>query len=212
MSFRNHFFKIILLGDMGVGKTALLDRYVNKRFSGHYKNTIGIDFLTKALEMEGRFITLQIWDTAGQERFLSLSQHYFRGADFCFLVIDVTNPKSFKNLEIWYQEFIKHAGTEDSSSIPFFVLANKIDVDEEVDLKEVENWCESHNDILLFRTSAKTAENVEQAFTTALQFVLKQQRHSKIVESPLIPAAEFNVNLSLTEEKTQTKGIRCCGD
>jgi len=86
--------KVVLLGESGVGKTALLDRYVNKQFTS-YKSTIGADFCTCEMEIDDKFITLQIWDTAGQERFHSLGKLFFRGADCCLLVFDLAEKNLY---------------------------------------------------------------------------------------------------------------------
>ncbi|KAH2036608.1 hypothetical protein KXW85_002061 [Aspergillus fumigatus] len=88
--------KVIILGDSGVGKTSLMNQYVNKKFSASYKATIGADFLTKEVLVDDRLI----WDTAGQERFQSLGVAFYRGADCCVLVYDVNNSKSFEALDI----------------------------------------------------------------------------------------------------------------
>jgi len=92
--------KVIILGDSGVGKTSLMNQYVNKRFSHQYKATIGADFLTKEVMVDDRLVTMQLWDTAGQERFQSLGVAFYRGADCCVLVYDVNNAKSFEMLEV----------------------------------------------------------------------------------------------------------------
>merc|ERR1712164_98314 len=88
--------KLIILGDSGVGKTSLMNQYVNKKFSKQYKATIGADFLTKEVMIDDKLVTMQIWDTAGQERFQSLGVAFYRGADSCVLVYDVTDSKSFE--------------------------------------------------------------------------------------------------------------------
>ncbi|KUF84732.1 Ras-related protein Rab-7a [Phytophthora nicotianae] len=85
--------KLIILGDSGVGKTSLMNQYVNQKFSNQYKATIGADFLTKEIMLDDKLVTMQIWDTAGQERFQSLGVAFYRGADACVLVYDITNPK-----------------------------------------------------------------------------------------------------------------------
>ncbi|XP_021573009.1 ras-related protein Rab-7a isoform X2 [Carlito syrichta] len=90
--------KVIILGDSGVGKTSLMNQYVNKKFSNQYKATIGADFLTKEVMVDDRLVTMQIWDTAGQERFQSLGVAFYRGADCCVLVFDVTAPNTFPTL------------------------------------------------------------------------------------------------------------------
>merc|ERR1712078_475636 len=86
--------KVIILGDSGVGKTSLMNQYVNKKFSTQYKATIGADFLTKEVMVGDRLVTMQIWDTAGQERFQSLGVAFYRGADACVLVFDVNVAKT----------------------------------------------------------------------------------------------------------------------
>ncbi|KAI8532970.1 hypothetical protein RHMOL_Rhmol11G0259400 [Rhododendron molle] len=105
-SRRRTLLKVIILGDSGVGKTSLMNQYVNKKFSNEYKATIGADFLTKEVHFEDRLFTLQIWDTAGQERFQSLGVAFYRGADCCVLVYDVNEMKSFDNLNNWREEFL----------------------------------------------------------------------------------------------------------
>ncbi|GAY57298.1 hypothetical protein CUMW_178350 [Citrus unshiu] len=128
-SRRRTLLKVIILGDSGVGKTSLMNQYVNKKFSNQYKATIGADFLTKEVQFEDRLFTLQIWDTAGQERFQSLGVAFYRGADCCVLVYDVNSMKSFDNLNNWREEFLIQASPSDPDNFPFVVLGNKIDVD-----------------------------------------------------------------------------------
>ncbi|KAJ5337884.1 hypothetical protein N7452_004612 [Penicillium brevicompactum] len=111
--------KVIILGDSGVGKTSLMNQYVNKKFSGSYKATIGADFLTKEVLVDDRLVTMQIWDTAGQERFQSLGVAFYRGADCCVLVYDVNNSKSFEALDSWRDEFLIQASPRDPESFPF---------------------------------------------------------------------------------------------
>ena len=113
--------KVIILGDSGVGKTSLMDQYVNRKFSNQYKATIGADFLTKEITIDDKQVTLQIWDTAGQERFQSLGVAFYRGADACVLVYDVTNQNSFKTLETWRDEFLIQASPRDCDNFPFLL-------------------------------------------------------------------------------------------
>uniref|UniRef100_A0AAX7SSG3 RAB7A, member RAS oncogene family n=1 Tax=Astatotilapia calliptera TaxID=8154 RepID=A0AAX7SSG3_ASTCA len=121
--------KVIILGDSGVGKTSLMNQYVNKKFSNQYKATIGADFLTKEVMVDDRLVTMQIWDTAGQERFQSLGVAFYRGADCCVLVFDVTAPNTFKTLDSWRDEFLIQASPRDPENFPFVVLGNKIDLE-----------------------------------------------------------------------------------
>jgi len=159
--------KVIILGDSSVGKTSLMNQYVSKRFTTSYKATIGADFCTKEVVVDDRVVTMQIWDTAGQERFQSLGVAFYRGADCCVLVYDVTSPNSFKNLDSWREEFLIQAGPKDPDHFPFVVLGNKMDLENrQVSTRRAQQWCQSKNDIPHFETSAKDGINVETAFET----------------------------------------------
>eukprot|EP01135_Chromosphaera_perkinsii_P006594 Nk52_evm19s553 gene=Nk52_evmTU19s553 len=169
--------KVIILGDSGVGKTSLMNQYVNKKFSNQYKATIGADFLTKEVAVDDRLVTMQIWDTAGQERFQSLGVAFYRGADCCVLCYDVTNPKSFETLDSWRDEFLIQASPRDPENFPFVVLGNKVDLENRaVPHKKAQLWCEAKNGIPYFETSAKEAINVEQAFQTIAANALQQEQ------------------------------------
>ncbi|KAG9068508.1 hypothetical protein KI688_010781 [Linnemannia hyalina] len=195
--------KVIILGESGVGKTSLMNQYVNKKFSNQYKATIGADFLTKEVLVDDRLVTMQIWDTAGQERFQSLGVAFYRGADCCVLVYDVNNAKSFETLESWRDEFLIQASPRGPENFPFVVIGNKIDMEEskrmmwdqtmtdlrarsdldiyiydgviEISQKRAMAWCQSKGNIPYFETSAKEAINVEQAFQTIAKNALQQE-------------------------------------
>jgi len=170
--------KVIILGDSGVGKTSLMNQYVNKKFSTSYKATIGADFLTKEVTVDDRIVTLQLWDTAGQERFQSLGVAFYRGADCCVLVYDVNSSKSFDTLDSWRDEFLIQASPRDPESFPFVVLGNKIDVGEErrmISQKRAHAYCQSRGAMPYFETSAKESVNVEQAFEVIARNALLQE-------------------------------------
>lgn len=112
-----------------MGKTSLMNQYVNRRFSSQYKATIGADFLSKEVAVGDRLVTMQIWDTAGQERFQSLGVAFYRGADCCVLVYDVTAPNTFKALDSWRDEFLIQASPRDPEHFPFVVIGNKLDLE-----------------------------------------------------------------------------------
>ncbi|GAB4848315.1 hypothetical protein Ancab_002982 [Ancistrocladus abbreviatus] len=171
--------KVIVLGDVGVGKTSLINQYVHKKFSHQYKATIGADFVTKELQMDGKLVSLQIWDTAGQERFQSLGAAFFRGSDCCVLVYDVNNLKSFESLHHWRYEFIKQTDISDPAKFPFIVIGNKIDVDDGtsrvVAEKRAKEWCESTGSLPYFETSAKEDVNVDAAFVAIATSALSHE-------------------------------------
>ncbi|KAK8935957.1 hypothetical protein KSP39_PZI013565 [Platanthera zijinensis] len=191
-SRRRMLLKVIILGDSGVGKTSLMNQYVNKKFSNQYKATIGADFLTKEIQFEDRLFTLQvgdlifyiIWDTAGQERFQSLGVAFYRGADCCVLVYDVNVMKSFENLNNWREEFLIQASPSDPENFPFVVLGNKIDIDNGnsrvVSEKKARAWCASKGNIPYFETSAKEGFNVEAAFQCIAKNALKNEPEDEI--------------------------------
>jgi len=199
--------KVIILGESGVGKTALMNQYVNKRFSSSYKATIGADFLTKEVMIGDKLITLQIWDTAGQERFQSLGVAFYRGADVCILVYDVTNPKSFEALDTWREEFLVQASPADIENFPFVVLGNKIDRenDRRVPKSKAQAWCKSKgaSPLRYFETSAKEAVQVEAAFQEAAQLALAQEN----TEADFLPET---INLGQAPVGGHTAKSSCC--
>jgi Ras-related protein Rab-7A len=195
--------KVIILGDSGVGKTSLMNQYVNKKFSAQYKATIGADFLTKEVTVDDRLVTMQIWDTAGQERFQSLGVAFYRGADSCVLVFDVIQPKTFDNLDSWRDEFLIQAGPRDPDNFPFVVLGNKVDIDARaVPQKRALAWCQAKGNIPYFETSAKEAINVEQAFQVIARNALKQESEEDIYLPDTI---------DVTEQRS-TSGSSCAGN
>lgn len=199
--------KVIILGDSGVGKTSLMNQYVNRKFSNQYKATIGADFLTKEIMVDDRLVTMQIWDTAGQERFQSLGVAFYRGADCCVLVFDVNNLKSFETLESWRDEFLLQASPRDPDNFPFVVLGNKIDMEEskrQVSQKRAMTWCQQKGNIPYFETSAKEAINVEQAFQTIAKKALSQETEVELY-------SDFPDPIRINSEATKSNwSTGCC--
>jgi len=197
--------KVIILGDSGVGKTSLMNQYVNKKFSAQYKATIGADFLTKEVQVDDRLVTMQIWDTAGQERFQSLGVAFYRGADCCVLVYDVNVQKSFENLDNWRDEFLIQASPNDQENFPFVVLGNKVDVDDGksrvVTEKRAKQWCASKGNIPYFETSAKEDFNVDAAFQCIARNALKNE-----AEEELYIPDTVDINAQTAPKKSQG----CC--
>ncbi|KAJ6774941.1 RAS-RELATED PROTEIN RAB7-LIKE ISOFORM X1 [Salix purpurea] len=178
---RRALLKVIVLGDSGVGKTSLMNQYVYKKFTQHYKATIGADFVTKELQIDDKLVTLQIWDTAGQERFQSLGSAFYRGADCCVLVYDVNVQKSFETLNNWHEEFVKQADPVDPDAFPFILFGNKIDGGSSrmVSEKKARDWCASRGDIPHFETSAKEGYNVNEAFLCVAKMALEGEHEQQ---------------------------------
>jgi len=183
---RKVLLKVILLGNSGVGKTSLMQKWVTQRFNQIYKATIGADFLTKKIEIDGKAVTMQIWDTAGQERYESLGSAFYRGADACVLTFDVTNRESFERLCWWRDKFMLNSkGSSrrlpDNKSPPafFVLLANKIDLEERVvTSEEIVTFCEENGGIQYFEVSAKEGINVDSVFRTIAVQSLKDISYS----------------------------------
>eukprot|EP00484_Ammonia_sp_Unknown_P018333 CAMPEP_0197038296 /NCGR_PEP_ID=MMETSP1384-20130603/15253_1 /TAXON_ID=29189 /ORGANISM="Ammonia sp." /LENGTH=216 /DNA_ID=CAMNT_0042468709 /DNA_START=66 /DNA_END=716 /DNA_ORIENTATION=- len=157
--------KIIIIGDSGVGKTAILHQYVMDKFVQDHKATIGADFLTKEINVDDKVVTLQMWDTAGQERFQSLGNAFYRGADACILVYAINDETSFKQIDSWRQKFVNQANIDSPRKFPFLLLGNKSDLDNErsVSHNQGENYARDH-DMEFSETSALQNSNIEKAF------------------------------------------------
>jgi len=180
-----------------------MNQYVNKKFSNQYKATIGADFLTKEVMVDERLVTVQIWDTAGQERFQSLGVAFYRGADCCVLVFDVTQTKSFETLDSWRDEFLIQASPRDPENFPFVVLGNKIDVEDKrtVFAKRAKSWCQVKGNIPYFETSAKEAINVEQAFQTIASNALQQETEVELYNSSFMASNPIEVDSNSSKAK-----------
>jgi len=200
-SHKKALLKVIILGDSGVGKTSLMNQYVSRKFSSHYKATIGADFLTKEVVIEDRLVTMQIWDTAGQERFQSLGVAFYRGADSCVLVFDVNIAKTFENLDSWRDEFLIQASPRDPDNFPFVVIGNQVDKDSRVvSQKRALSWCNSKGNIPYYETSAKDGINVEQAFQVVAKNAIKKDNDiDSYVPQPVIDVG-----------KEEQKSGSCC--
>ncbi|MEQ2307358.1 Ras- protein Rab-9A, partial [Ameca splendens] len=193
--------KVILLGDGGVGKSSLMNRYVTNKFDAHLFHTIGVEFLNKELEVDGRRVTLQIWDTAGQERFRSLRTPFYRGSDCCLLTFSLDDGQSFQNLSNWKKEFAYYADIKDPDSFPFVVLGNKLDVpDRQVSGEDARQWCRENGGHPYFETSAKDATNIASAFEEAVRCILPcEDRDNHLIQTN-------TVNL----QKKPRPEPRCC--
>lgn len=170
--------KISLCGDGGVGKTSLRNRYLGRGFSTDYVPTIGTDFVSKQIILdqgsEHKKIRFQIWDLAGQPTFRSVRSLYYRHAVGAFLIYDITRPDTLFSLDKWMNELSKHSGSSDISVI---VLGNKSDLQNEssdrvkseearryISGELISNFDNINENVIYFETSAKTGENVNEAF------------------------------------------------
>ena len=170
------FFKVVLLGDLGVGKTALMNQYVHNSFSFQYKATIGVDFQTKDVIVNDKIVSMKLWDTAGQERFRSLTSLFYRGAHSCILMYDVTRRDTFQSLDGYIEHFLLNALPKDPNNFPFVVVGNKIDLScQAISSRHARRWCETRNNIPHFAISAKDATNVQETFQTIAEIILENE-------------------------------------
>jgi Ras-related protein Rab-1A len=158
----DYLFKLLLIGDSGVGKSCLLLRFADDSYLESYISTIGVDFKIRTVELDGKTIKLQIWDTAGQERFRTITSSYYRGAHGIIVVYDVTDQESFNNVKQWLNEIDRYA----NENVNKLLVGNKSDLTaKKVDTKTAKAFADEIG-IPFLETSAKNATNVEQAFMT----------------------------------------------
>ncbi len=163
-------YKIVVLGDGGVGKTCLTLTFVKKEFKTDYIPTLGVDIYTKDFNLGQTVITLIIWDIAGQQKFDLVRKQYYKGTQGALIVFDLTRINTFHSVDTWYKELTENAGER----IPIVLLGNKVDVEEgrevsaeQCSLLAKKLGCE------YFDTSAKTGKNVDQAFLTLLKKIIQ---------------------------------------
>ncbi|XP_069101753.1 ras-related protein Rab-8A isoform X2 [Argopecten irradians] len=196
----DYLFKLLLIGDSGVGKTCVLFRFSEDAFNSTFISTIGIDFKIRTIELDGKKIKLQIWDTAGQERFRTITTAYYRGAMGIMLVYDITNEKSFENIRNWIRNIEEHA----SQDVEKMILGNKCDMnDKRMVSKERGEQLAIEHGIKFMETSAKASINVEDAFFTLARDI--KAKMDKKLEASSAQNKGGGVNL---KEKPQQKTSR----
>lgn len=164
--------KILTAGEGGVGKTTLLHRYVEGKFSAETKMTIGVEFFLKEVEIDGKQCTLQLWDFGGQERFRFLLESYVLGAKGALLLFDLTRPMTLENLQQWVN--IVRKG---NNGIPILFLGTKLDLLEDlmVDDEYALSFKEQFELFDYIKISSKSGENVQKSFELLTQRILEQQ-------------------------------------
>ena len=175
----DHLFKILLIGDSGVGKTCLMFRFSDQKFQESYISTIGVDFKMKTLEVDGKKIRLQIWDTAGQERFRSMAPLYYRGAVAAILVFSITDESSFEKLKEWVRELQNNV----EEPLVLAIACNKADLADQrvVPWETAQQYAESIG-ALIYETSAKSNTGVSQLFhDVARRLISTKSRSSEAI-------------------------------
>lgn len=222
----DYLFKIVLIGDSGVGKSNLLSRYTKNEFHLGSKATIGVELAQKTIEVEEKNIRAQIWDTAGQERYRAITSAYYRGAMGAILVYDIAKVTSFQNLDKWITELKEHAEPD----LSVIIIGNKSDLKH---LRMVEtkrgNQYAIDQDMLFMETSALDSTNVNEAFEELVKHVYdgvkkkEKERTSSRTVLPLPPdqldfvqngkKGTVNVGKTATESqiaKKRNNKLPCC--
>ena len=185
-------FKILVVGDSGVGKSCIMVRFTDDAFNESFISTIGIDFKVRTIEVNGVTIKLQIWDTAGQERFHTITAHYFRGAMGIMLVYDVCDNSSFNNIKKWMRSILKDEGFKGQ----IMILGNKCDREDGrmVAKRRGEVVAKAYG-VSFLETSAKENINIEESFIAISRIILDKMQDNKTETETNIPTADVNKSL-----------------
>ncbi|XP_066581631.1 uncharacterized protein [Prorops nasuta] len=180
---REHLYKILVIGELGAGKTSIIKRYVHQFFSQHYRATIGVDFALKVLNWDPHtIIRLQLWDIAGQERFGNMTRVYYKEAVGAFIVFDVTRSATLDAVVKWKQDLDSKVQLADGSPIPCILLANKCDQQKEGLVNtpaKMDEYCKEKNFAGWFETSAKENINIEEAARFLVNKILQNDQIMK---------------------------------
>ena len=191
----DYLFKLLIIGESGVGKTCLLLRFTEDSFTANHLTTIGIDFKIKIINLENKLIKLQIWDTAGQERFRTITKTYYKGAHGIILTYDVTDQNSFKNIRNWIKQIEANA----QSNVCKVLVGNKCDKTDRVVTEEEGKKLADDFQMMFFETSAKSNKNVTEVFNFLTQEILKNNAGK---------TEKTGTTLTSGDNKTGKKG--CC--
>ena len=202
-----HLYKIIILGDSGVGKSNILGRYLKNEFKYNTKSTVGVEFGSKKLKIQGSNVKLQIWDTAGQERYRAITSAYYKGSKGCFIVYDISCLKTFENVEKWYQEIIKTG----DKGISIVLVGNKCDLenDREVTMEMGQKKAKDLN-IPFFETSALSNTNIGDIFQSISEDIyskcLAEKNSDEDDDYDIVPKDAKNITIA----SSNTNNKKCC--
>jgi len=196
----DYVFKLVLIGDSGVGKSCLLLRFADDTYTESHISTIGVDFKIRTIQLDGKTIKLQIWDTAGQERFRTITSSYYRGAHGIIVVYDTTDSDTFEHVKTWLHEIDRYA----SENVNKLLVGNKSDLTSkrQVETDAAKEFASSVT-IPFLETSAKNATNVEDAFMTMAGEIKK-----RMASTP--GASEGSKKITVSGKTESVKSGGCC--
>jgi len=202
-------FKVVLIGDSGVGKSNLLSRFTRNEFNLDSKSTIGVEFATRSISVDGKTIKAQIWDTAGQERYRAITSAYYRGAVGALLVYDIAKHATYVNVTRWLKELRDHA----DSNIVIMLVGNKSDLKHlrAVPTEEATKFS-TDNGLSFIETSALDASNVESAFQTILGDIYRIVSSKSLAQDadPIKPSTGDILRVSPSVDTSTNKASNCC--
>ena len=203
-----YLFKIIIIGDAGVGKTNILTRYTKNEFDAIAKPTVGVEFSAKKIKVDNKNVKLQIWDTAGQEKFKAISKNYYKGAAGVMLVYDITKKKTFENVTKWIEEVRNHSAQEAS----IIIVANKKDLDSmrEVSTEEGQALATEQKCYFLETSALDNSDKmIEKVFTVLAEDIIVKKQDDEDTK-PAQPAGQ-KIDLSAAQpKKEEDKKKGCC--
>lgn len=196
-----YLFKIIIIGDSGVGKTCFLKRYTDNTFQSDYISTIGVDFKIKTTSVENEVVKLQLWDTAGQERFSAITKSYYRGAHGIIVIFDLSNENSFKSLEGWFRKIRENA----SPACEVVLLGSKVDLGEDISVEDqridkflAEKKIQRDR---FYKVSAKEDIKVSEVFKNLAKILVEKTKRSGFVGLKAKDTFDFS---------SASQSRRCC--
>ncbi|KAM3868575.1 ras-related protein Rab-38b [Diretmus argenteus] len=172
---KEHLYKVLVIGDLGVGKTSVIRRYVHQTYSTNYRATIGVDFALKVLNWDSETVRLQLWDIAGQERFGNMTRVYYREAMGAFIMFDVTRPTTFEAVIKWKEDLDSKLMLANGQSIATVLLANKCDQGRDEFTNngmKMDQFCKDNGFVGWFETSAKDNMNINEAANFLVKHIM----------------------------------------
>lgn len=211
----DYIYKIIIIGDSGVGKSNILSRFIKGEFEIDSKHTIGVEFSAKTLTIDNKTIKIQVWDTAGQERYRAITNAYYRGANGALIVYDITKRGTFDNLNRWIGELLEHTQNNQLKNIPFLLVGNKADLcqSRQVSTDEGILFSKNHktNDIHFIETSAMTDLNIDHAFNTLIKNIYESQSKETIDNDDTNDELSSSQSLETDiNDNKSSKKYNCC--
>ncbi|KAF7206510.1 ras-related protein Rab-38b [Nothobranchius furzeri] len=197
---KEHLYKVLVIGDLGVGKTSIIRRYVHQTYSSNYRATIGVDFALKVLNWDSETVRLQLWDIAGQERFGNMTRVYYREAMGAFIVFDVTRPTTFEAVIKWKEDLDSKVMLANGHSIATVLLANKCDQGRELTNNgiKMDQFCKDHGFVGWFESSAKDNLNISEAANFLVKHIMATENDilKSVVPDTISPQIHSNDQMS----------------